>query len=145
MRDNDTYNDMKKEKRAEYNKKRREQWASLKADNPEALKKLNAEKYRKYKVKMDECSRKSYEARKNDPEFKAKRNARRLRHYYAHKDRESARGKLIKSVLRGKTIRPKKCSDCLKSKAVEGHHHDYAKPLDVKWLCKKCHENKHHS
>lgn len=33
---------------------------------------------------------------------------------------------------------PKPCRDCGTSK-VEAHHEDYSKPLEVVWLCKRCH------
>lgn len=41
-------------------------------------------------------------------------------------------GRLIKGV----------CEVC-RSKKVEAHHEDYAKPLEVKWLCKKHHAEIH--
>ena len=34
------------------------------------------------------------------------------------------------------------CLDCGK-KADEMHHTDYAKPLDVQWLCRRCHRERH--
>lgn len=41
-------------------------------------------------------------------------------------------GRLLKGV----------CEVC-KSKKVEAHHEDYAKPLEVKWLCRKHHAEIH--
>ena len=35
-----------------------------------------------------------------------------------------------------------KCEKCGNKKAVR-HHDDYSKPLEIRWLCKNCH-NKHH-
>ena len=42
-----------------------------------------------------------------------------------------------------KLKRPAKCTSCHAVGAVEGHHKDYDKPLDVVWLCKPCHSKVH--
>lgn len=43
-------------------------------------------------------------------------------------------GRLIKTL----------CSSCGSAERVEGHHDDYSRPLDVEWLCFRCHRNKQH-
>lgn len=40
--------------------------------------------------------------------------------------------------------KPTTCEACGKIIKLEGHHKDYAKPLEVIWLCKLCHESEHH-
>ena len=35
------------------------------------------------------------------------------------------------------------CAFCGETEGVEGHHHDYSKPLDVTWLCPPCHRRFH--
>ncbi len=57
--------------------------------------------------------------------------------------RHGARVVLSKAVQSGKLVRPDFCQDCGSPKMVEGHHDDYDKPLEVKWLCKKCHQETH--
>lgn len=44
-------------------------------------------------------------------------------------------------VGRVKKMSCEKCGD----KKSQAHHKDYSKPLDVVWLCRKHHENLHHS
>jgi hypothetical protein len=42
---------------------------------------------------------------------------------------------------RGKLIQ-QPCAACGDPKS-EMHHHDYAKPLEIEWLCRKCHMRLH--
>jgi hypothetical protein len=56
---------------------------------------------------------------------------------------EKARGKLAHELKIGRMERPLACQDCGREGRIEGHHHDYSKPLDVEWLCPGCHKNKH--
>lgn len=57
--------------------------------------------------------------------------------------RANARSYLNVYVRRGKVMRPDRCSRCKRVGPVHGHHHDYDKPLDVTWLCPRCHQQEH--
>ncbi|KKN69310.1 hypothetical protein LCGC14_0441680 [marine sediment metagenome] len=72
--------------------------------------------------------------------------------YYKYTKRTKAKhpkknkaGEIFRYAIRvGKIIRPTNCSSCNKySKRIEGHHEDYDKPLEVEWLCRKCHIAEH--
>ena len=46
------------------------------------------------------------------------------------------------AIKAGEITRPGACSGCGASSddvKIEAHHHDYTRPLDVIWLCPKCH------
>lgn len=51
------------------------------------------------------------------------------------------------AIRKGELVRPMECSRCGiipaptsdGRAAIQAHHHDYDKPLDVEWLCAKCH------
>lgn len=51
------------------------------------------------------------------------------------------------AIKRGELARPDECSKCGATpkrrsdgkSAIQGHHADYSKPLEVEWLCSKCH------
>jgi hypothetical protein len=52
----------------------------------------------------------------------------------------NARQKLRYAAAKGVLVRPKLCQQCGQLGArIEGHHGDHSKPLDVVWLCSKCH------
>lgn len=58
-------------------------------------------------------------------------------------DRARANARSYANVYqrRGK-LQPQPCKRCGAAKA-EKHHKDYSKPLEVEWLCRKCHLAEH--
>jgi ribosomal protein S27AE len=53
-----------------------------------------------------------------------------------------ARKRTRLAVQAGKLERPEECSKC-GGADVQAHHRDYAKPLEVEWLCGDCHRSAH--
>ncbi len=47
------------------------------------------------------------------------------------------------AIRDGLLIPASECSVCRSTESIEGHHDDYTKPLDVRWLCAKCHKDWH--
>jgi hypothetical protein len=52
-------------------------------------------------------------------------------------------GAVSYAVRTGKLIK-QPCKLCASTVRVQAHHHDYTKPLDVEWLCFKCHREHAH-
>lgn len=81
--------------------------------------------------------------RENDTEL-AKKERQQVRNYY-QKNKEKlipqrkAHQLVMFAVRLGLLKRPDKCEVCSSDIRVEGHHDDYTKPLEVRWLCKVCH------
>jgi hypothetical protein len=90
----------------------------------------NKEYYQEYERKRFRCK----ERKKKIAEYQRKRRAKNPEKY-------KARMMLNNSIRDGKSQK-KPCEFC-GCKAVEAHHHDYSKPLDVKWLCFICHRREH--
>jgi hypothetical protein len=57
--------------------------------------------------------------------------------------RARARHVLTTAVRLGKIAKPDACEQCGAGGQIDGHHHDYALPLAVAWLCRQCHELRH--
>lgn len=55
-----------------------------------------------------------------------------------HPERANAHRKVSRAVANGSLVKGP-CTQCGSTKCVHGHHHDYSKPLDVTWLCARCH------
>lgn len=54
---------------------------------------------------------------------------------------------LLRAVRSGRIVKPLECSRCGEippRRQLHGHHEDYARPLEVEWVCTKCHGLEHH-
>lgn len=49
----------------------------------------------------------------------------------------------LNNAVRDGKIERKPCEICAQPKGVHAHHRDYSKPLDVVWLCPRCHHRLH--
>ena len=107
--------DIKKKRQLAHQARREERNAQMKAyAQTEAGKAVRQRAQEKYRSK---------------PEYRLKQNARK---------------KVLRAVKSGKLVKPILCEDCQQEVFLEAHHEDYNKPLEVKWLCKTCHEKEHH-
>jgi hypothetical protein len=46
------------------------------------------------------------------------------------------------AIERGEIVRADACENCAGPRPVP-HHDDYSRPLDVRWLCRRCHQLHH--
>jgi hypothetical protein len=60
-----------------------------------------------------------------------------------HPEKLKAWWTFTNAVRAGKLIAPDACSRCGEGGLIDGHHHDYSKPLEVTWLCRPCHIEAH--
>jgi len=77
------------------------------------------------------------------PKAKIKRTLDLKKHNEKYPNRHKARILLIAAVNHGELIRPAECSVCKVKCTPDGHHDNYSKPLEVRWLCKRCHASWH--
>lgn len=62
-----------------------------------------------------------------------------LRFRQRHPEKYRAQYQLDRAIRAGRLARPDACSKCGAPCKPHGHHDDYAKPLQVRWLCRACH------
>ncbi len=61
----------------------------------------------------------------------------------ANRHKRAAHCSVNNAVRAGKLKKPTACSHCGGGGRIYGHHADYSKPLDVEWLCARCHGVEH--
>ncbi len=60
-----------------------------------------------------------------------------------NRHKTSAQNKAARAVMKGDIIRSATCEQCGATGKLHGHHPDYAKPLEIIWLCPTCHGAEH--
>jgi len=102
-----------------------------------------ADYYRAYdahRYQNDPKVRKRHRRYAKTQEGKASLNAARKKWLQENAEKRACHTILNNAVRDGRAVKPNACQSCGKSDCrIEGHHHDYTKPLDVKWVCRSCH------
>jgi hypothetical protein len=131
-----------REKLSAYQKK----WC---AENKERLSEYGKGYYAANLLKKSEYHRQTYFNIKNDAARYQKHleRARRLNRasQIKYPEKQKSRKAVTLAIKSGKLVRPQSCSACMKTCVPEAHHESYDqdKRLDVRWLCKQCHEAHH--
>lgn len=106
----------------------------------------NIEKVREYdrnRPNKEERAKKSIEYQKTEKGKEVRRKA--TQNYRKDKIRNQAHMDLNNALKYGKITKPSNCSNCGIDCNPHGHHDDYSKALDVRWLCVKCHNDFHNA
>jgi len=71
-------------------------------------------------------------------------NRTKRRHSKRNRTKKEATTIVGNAVRDGRLFKPDKCEVCGKNHhRLHGHHDDYSKPLEVRWLCPTCHKKWH--
>jgi len=105
---------------------------------------LRRDQYKEYERKRSRLPHRVEAGKRyqRTPEGKAA-HARAIRNYqnrYADKKRATV---AVNNAVRDGRLLKVPCEVCGTTDRVEGHHDDYSKPLEVRWLCFKHHKEHH--
>jgi hypothetical protein len=137
---------MKKFNRKKYMKKWRKKnrnkinkyWKKYKFINKDKINKYLRNYYEKNRIKLNKYARKYQKLNpkkikkihnKSNKKYEKKYPFKKIAQNIAHRNIKIPKNQL--------------CETCNKRKAKHKHHEDYNKPLDIKFLCIKCHRELH--
>ncbi len=90
------------------------------------------------------AARGAYDRERDRTEHRRRqRQVAQARHKKKHPDRAKARQKTSNAIRDGRLIRGS-CRVC-RAMPAQAHHPDYSRPLEVDWLCFRCHREIAHS
>ena len=96
--------------------------------------------HKKDRTNYQKAHKKELAEWRRSPKGREIRKRADTKYHLKHPERRIALGVVCYVVKIGKLKRSVFCEECGLPAKTEGHHPDYSKPLDVVWLCKKCHE-----
>lgn len=97
------------------------------------------------------CARRAYKAkwRKENKDYMPnwrKENKTKYNEYFRNRyatEPEFREKRIVRTLGKANKIQHHLCEKCGSDNKIEAHHLDYAKPLELVWLCKKCHTEEH--
>ncbi len=117
--------------------------ADVKRHREENIEKIRA--YDRSRSNSDDrrkMNKANYRKRTSTPEGRAKEWAQKRKWAEANKEKITAHT-LVGNAIRDGKLKAKPCERCGYAVGVQAHHEDYSKPLDVVWLCRSCHGQRH--
>jgi hypothetical protein len=118
-----------------------------------AVRKNRADKleyYRSYdamRFQRDQYRRQANDARAATPEGRERAKRYRAKWLANNQEKRAAHSLVQYALKSGKLVKPDTCEDCgsppYGKKGLHAHHDDYLRPLEVNWLCPKCHVSRH--
>lgn len=100
---------------------------------------------RKYQKSPAGKIRKAEDAKKYQatPAGKETRKRGGEKYHLKYPEKIKAQSETGNAIRGGRLVRPSACSTCFESGFIEAHHEDYSKPLEIVWLCPRCHRKVH--
>lgn len=88
---------------------------------------------------------KEYESKRGGGEKRKRLNSTHVKKWREGNPEKYRAQNAVNNAVRDKKItKPTECQICGKAYRLIAHHRDYSKPLDVLWICQKCHRDLHH-
>lgn len=85
-----------------------------------------------------------YEQQRSQTPHRKALQATYLKSYRTKNPEKNRARQMVNRHLRAGNLTKKPCVYCGGVKKVEAHHEDYSKPLEVLWVCFKCHREREH-
>lgn len=78
------------------------------------------------------------------PEGIERGNAAKYKYITSNPEKRKAHTAVSNALRDGKLVKPERCEVCRENTPkLHGHHDDYKKQLEVRWLCNFCHREWH--
>ncbi len=120
-------------------------WKQNRVIDPDRIPHGTTNGYGHYRCRCDDCltaSRDSNRAYRQTPEGQQSSYRRTMTYAHRHPERKRAHEAVMRAIRRGDLVRPSVCEHCHEDAFCEASHTDYARQLEVEWLCSECHRLK---